>query len=198
LVNDRVADAAGARWDLSCLRFIQNAGEAIMPRVARRFLTALTPSGLPATAMRPSWGMSETSSAVTYSDAFTLDTTADDAPFTEVGRPLPGTTLRIVDENDATLPEGTPGRLLIKGPTVTSGYYDNPAADQASFTADGWFDTGDLGVLRDGALTITGRAKDVLIINGVNHYCHEIESVVEELDSVENSFTAACAVRDPG
>ncbi|MFD4628384.1 SDR family NAD(P)-dependent oxidoreductase [Streptomyces sp. NPDC058284] len=198
LVNDRVAEAAGADWDLSCLRFIQNAGEAIMPRVARRFLAALAPFGLPATAMRPSWGMSETSSAVTYSDAFTLATTSDDASFTEVGRPLPGTTLRIVDEHDTTLPEGTPGRLLVKGPTVTSGYHDNPEANRAAFTDDGWFDTGDLGVLRDGALTITGRAKDVLIINGVNHYCHEIESVVEELDGVENSFTAACAVRDPG
>ncbi|MEU5778789.1 condensation domain-containing protein [Streptomyces venezuelae] len=198
LVNDRVAEAAGAAWDLSCLRFIQNAGEAIMPRVARRFLSALAPHGLPATAMRPSWGMSETSSAVTYSDAFTLESTGDDDPFTEVGRPLPGTTLRIADAQERTLPEGVPGRLLVKGPTVTSGYHDNPDANRAAFTADGWFDTGDLGVLRDGALTITGRAKDVLIINGVNHYCHEIESVVEELDSVENSFTAACAVRDPG
>ncbi|NGO73270.1 AMP-binding protein, partial [Streptomyces boncukensis] len=198
LVNDHAAAAAETGWDLSCLRFIQNAGEAIMPRVARRFLAALSPLGLPATAMRPSWGMSETSSAVTYSDAFTLATTSDDDPFTEVGRPLPGTTLRIADEQDRTLPEGTPGRLLVKGPTVTSGYHDNPEANRAAFTSDGWFDTGDLGVLRAGALTITGRAKDVLIINGVNHYSHEIESVVEELDCAENSFTAACAVREPG
>ncbi|MGK5637209.1 SDR family NAD(P)-dependent oxidoreductase [Streptomyces sp. URMC 126] len=198
LVNDRVADAAGRGWDLSCLRFIQNAGEAIMPRVARRFLQALAPYGLPATAMRPSWGMSETSSAVTYSDAFTLATTSDADPFTEVGRPLPGTTLRIVDDAGETVPEGVPGRLQVSGPTVTSGYHDNEEENRASFTPDGWFETGDLGVIRDGAVTITGRAKDVLIINGVNHYCHEIESVVEELDRVENSFTAACAVRDAG
>ncbi|MBZ4324460.1 AMP-binding protein, partial [Streptomyces huiliensis] len=198
LVNGRVADAAGRGWDLSCLRFIQNAGEAIMPRVARRFLQALAPLGLPATAMRPSWGMSETSSAVTYSDAFTLATTSDTDPFTEVGRPLPGTTLRIVDDAGETVPEGVPGRLQVTGPTVTSGYHDNEAENRASFTSDGWFETGDLGVVRDGAVTITGRAKDVLIINGVNHYCHEIESVVEELERVENSFTAACAVRDAG
>ncbi|MFI0737701.1 SDR family NAD(P)-dependent oxidoreductase [Streptomyces sp. NPDC021100] len=198
LVNDRAADAAGRGWDLSCLRYIQNAGEAIMPRVARRFLQALAPLGLPATAMRPSWGMSETSSAVTYSDAFTLATTSDTDPFTEVGRPLPGTTLRIVDDAGKTVPEGVPGRLQVSGPTVTSGYHDNEAENRASFTPDGWFETGDLGVVRDGAVTITGRAKDVLIINGVNHYCHEIESVVEELERVENSFTAACAVRDAG
>ncbi|MGI5336494.1 SDR family NAD(P)-dependent oxidoreductase [Streptomyces sp. CA-181903] len=198
LVNDRAADAAGRGWDLSCLRFIQNAGEAIMPRVARRFLQALAPLGLPATAMRPSWGMSETSSAVTYSDAFTLATTSDTDPFTEVGRPLPGTTLRIVDDAGETVPEGVPGRLQVSGPTVTSGYHDNEEENRASFTPDGWFETGDLGVVRDGAVTITGRAKDVLIINGVNHYCHEIESVVEESEQVENSFTAACAVRDAG
>ncbi|MEU5127836.1 SDR family NAD(P)-dependent oxidoreductase [Streptomyces mobaraensis] len=198
LVNDRVAGAAGRGWDLSCLRFIQNAGESIMPRVARRFLQALAPLGLPATAMRPSWGMSETSSAVTYSAAFTLATTSDTDPFTEVGRPLPGTTLRIVDDAGETVPEGVPGRLQVSGPTVTSSYHDNEEENRASFTPDGWFETGDLGVVRDGAVTITGRAKDVLIINGVNHYCHEIESVVEESERVENSFTAACAVRDAG
>ncbi|WP_275558071.1 condensation domain-containing protein [Streptomyces sp. 5-6(2022)] len=196
LVNDRLAQGGGHGWDLSCLRFIQNAGEAIMPRVARRFLQALRPLGLPETAMRPSWGMSETSSAVTYSDTFTLATTSDTDPFTEVGRPLPGTVVRIADDSGETAQEGVPGRLLIKGPTVISGYEGNEEENRASFTVDGWFETGDLGVVRDGVLTITGRAKDVLIVNGVNYYCHEIESVVEELDSVENSWTAACAVRD--
>ncbi|MFC5220488.1 SDR family NAD(P)-dependent oxidoreductase [Streptomyces coerulescens] len=198
LVNDRAAEALERGWDLSCLRFIQNAGEAIMPRVARRFLQSLRPLGLPETAMRPSWGMSETSSAVTYSDAFTLATTGDTDPFTDVGRPLPGTTLRIADDAGRTVPEGVVGRLQVKGPTVISGYHANDAENRASFTDEGWFETGDLGVLNDGSLTITGRAKDVLIVNGVNHYCHEIESVAEELPAVENSFTAACAVREPG
>ncbi|MEV6395088.1 SDR family NAD(P)-dependent oxidoreductase [Streptomyces sp. NPDC051907] len=197
LVNDRAAEALGRGWDLSCLRFVQNAGEAIMPRVARRFLTALSPLGLPGTAMRPSWGMSETCSAVTYSDAFTLESTSDEDGFTDVGRPIPGTSLRIVDDAGETVPEGVPGRLLVRGPTVTSGYYENEEQNRESFAmGDGWFETGDLGVLRDGSLTITGRAKDVLIVNGVNHYCHEIESAVEELDCVENSWTAACAVRE--
>ncbi|WP_435242580.1 SDR family NAD(P)-dependent oxidoreductase [Streptomyces cucumeris] len=198
LVNDRLAQGGGHHWDLSCLRFIQNAGEAIMPRVARRFLQSLRALGLPDTAMRPSWGMSETSSAVTYSDAFTLASTSDGDPFTEVGRPLPGTVLRIADDAGDTVAEGVPGRLLVKGPTVMSGYEENEEENAAAFTPDGWFETGDLGVVRDGALTITGRAKDVLIVNGVNHYCHEIESVVEELDAVENSWTAACAVRETG
>ncbi len=81
---------------------------------------------------------------------------------------------------------------------MTGGYHDNPEANAEAFTEDGWFDTGDLAYLRDGELYITGRAKDVIIVNGVNHYSHEIEACVEELPFVERSFTAAVAVRsDP-
>src|SRR6185503_13830772 len=70
--------------------------------------------------------------------------------------------------------------------------------NQEAFTADGWFRTGDLGVLRDGRLTITGREKDVIIIGGRNFSSHEIEAVVEEIDGIDTSFTAACAVRRAG
>jgi acyl-CoA synthetase (AMP-forming)/AMP-acid ligase II len=66
---------------------------------------------------------------------------------------------------------------------------------EAAFTKDGWLQTGDLAVIRDGRLTVTGRQKDIIIINGLNHYSHEIEAVVEELPGVESSYTAACAVR---
>nr|WP_052478380.1 SDR family NAD(P)-dependent oxidoreductase [Kibdelosporangium sp. MJ126-NF4]CTQ90775.1 Non-ribosomal peptide synthetase [Kibdelosporangium sp. MJ126-NF4] len=198
LVNDRAGELADRHWDLSCLRFILNAGEAIMAKVARTFVRVLAPHGLPGSAMHPAWGMSETSSAVTYSDRFTLESTSDDDSFVSVGAPVPGTSVRIVDEHDQLMTEGQAGRLQVKGPTVTTGYHDNPEQNAKSFTADGWFDTGDLGFLRDGRLTITGRAKDVVIVNGINYFSHEIESVAEELDSVENSFTAACGVRAAG
>ncbi|MFI6348454.1 SDR family NAD(P)-dependent oxidoreductase [Streptomyces sp. NPDC050560] len=201
LVNDRAGELAarGAGWDLSRLRFVMNAGEAIVPRVARRWLSLLAPYGLPGGAMRPAWGMSETSSAVAYSDRFGRETTSDDDAFTEVGAPLPGCALRIVAADGAgatrVVPEGTAGLLQVRGATVTSGYHEAPEQNEAAFTADGWFDTGDLATIRDGRLTITGRAKDVVILNGVNHHSHEIESAVEELDCVEPSFTAAVAVR---
>ncbi|MFJ9106246.1 SDR family NAD(P)-dependent oxidoreductase [Streptomyces sp. NPDC102405] len=199
LINDRaeLLTDRGSGWDLSCLRFILNAGEAIVARVARRFLEVLAPFGLPATAMHPAWGMSETSSAVTYSDRFTLMTTRDDDSFVEVGRPVPGFSVRIVDGPGAVVDEGTIGRLQVRGRTLTAGYYDNAALNQEVFTTEGWFDTGDLGYLRDGALTITGRAKDTIIINGLNYYSHEIEAVVEELPIVQTSYTAACMVRSP-
>ncbi|HTB81378.1 MAG TPA: SDR family NAD(P)-dependent oxidoreductase [Opitutaceae bacterium] len=198
LINDQSDAIAQGRWNLSSLRFILNGGEAIVSKTARRFLSLLAPHGLPATAMRPSWGMSETCSSVTFSQRFTLAATSDNAAFVEVGEPIPGIQIRIVDEHDILVPSGKIGRLQIKGISITPGYHQNPEANQKSYTADGWFITGDLGVMKNGQLSITGREKDVIIINGVNFYSHEIESVVEEIDGVEISFTAACAIRLPG
>jgi amino acid adenylation domain-containing protein/FkbM family methyltransferase len=198
LVNDRAEEVARRHWDLSSLRFILNGGEAIVAKTARRFLELLAPHGLPGTAMHPAWGMSETSSGVTYSDRFLLATTSDQDSFVEVGGPIPGVALRILGGHNQVVEEGQIGALQVKGATVTSGYFRNPELNQEVFTPDGWFNTGDLGYLRDGRLTITGRQKDVIIINGVNFYSHEIEAVVEEVPGVEVSFTAACAVRDPG
>jgi acyl carrier protein len=106
--------------------------------------------------------------------------------------------VRIANPQDQCVDEGEVGRLQVRGLQVTTGYYNNPGINSESFTSDGWFKTGDLGVLVDGQLTITGREKDVIIINGVNYHSHEIEAVVEEIDGIEPSFTAATAVRDAG
>src|SRR5256885_3184514 len=164
----------------------------------RRFLRMLEPAGLPAAAMWPAWGMAETCSGVVYSEHFSAATTSDNDSFVEVGRPIAGIRLRIVGDNNRVLPEGDVGTLHVQGAVVTAGYYENPAANADVFTADGWFNTGDLGFLRDGRLTLTGRAKDIIIINGANYASHEIESVVEELPFIDRSYTAACAVRSPG
>ena len=197
LVNERAAEVTRRHWDLSSMRYILNGAEAIVSRTARRFLQLLMPHGLPGDAMHPAWGMSETSSGVTYSDRFQLELTSDDDAFVEVGAPIPGFSIRIVDSNDQVLEEGAIGRLQVKGCTVMQGYYKNPELNRTAFTFDGWFKTGDLGLIRAGRLTITGREKDVIIINSVNYYSHEIEGVVEQLPGIEPSFTAACGVRTP-
>jgi len=198
LINDLANEVSRGRWDLSSMRFILNGGEAIVTKTARRFIELLATHKLPLTAMRPAWGMSETCSGVTYSSRFRLDLTSDDDPCVEVGDPIPGIQLRIVNQHDQLVPEGRVGRLQIRGISVTPGYHLNDEANKVSFTSDGWFITGDLGVLNSGKLTITGREKDVIIINGVNFYSHEIEAAVEEIDGVEVSFTAACAIRENG
>ncbi|WP_432142197.1 amino acid adenylation domain-containing protein [Streptomyces sp. bgisy084] len=194
LVADRLAAEPEPDWDLSCLRLAINGGEAVVARTARRFLAALQPFGLPDDAMHAVWGMSETSSGET-DGVLTLGNSSDDDPHVSCGRPHPGFAVRVVDEDGNLLPEGRVGRMQVRGAVVTDGYHRAPHHNAEAFRAGGWFDTGDLAFLRHGAVTLTGRAKDVIIVNGVNHSSQEIEATVEEITGVERSFTAAVAVR---
>lgn len=195
LINERSQDLRQRRWDLSSMRFLVSAGELIVSNTTRRFLDLLAPHGLASTALRPAFGMSETCSGITWSDGYRKDANAADNPFVDLGPPIPSASLRIVDDADRVVGEGEIGRLQLQGPSVTSGYCRNPEANHKAFTADGWFDTGDLGFLRDGCLTLTGREKDEIIINGINYVAAEIEAVVDAVEGVQTSFSAACAAR---
>ncbi len=195
LICDRPAEVAQRQWDLSCLEWMGNGAEAVVAKTTRQFLTLLAPCGLRDGVVSPGYGMSETTSGIVHSHDFSLATTSDDDPFVEVGRPIPGVSLRIVDERQRVVPAGEVGSLQVRGLTVTPGYYNRPDLNAEAFTPDGWFVTGDLARLQDGRLTLTGRQKDLIILNGANLYSHEIEAVVEELPGVEVSYTAACAVR---
>ncbi|WP_367387404.1 amino acid adenylation domain-containing protein [Bacillus vallismortis] len=195
LVTDFAEEMKNRKWDLSSMRYMLNGGEAMVAKVGRRMLELLEPHGLPADAIRPAWGMSETSSGVIFSHEFTRAATSDDDHFVEIGSPIPGFSMRIVNDHNDLVEEGEIGRFQVSGLSVTSGYYRRPDLNESVFTEDGWFETGDLGYLRNGRLTITGRTKDAIIINGINYYSHAIESAVEELAEIETSYTAACAVR---
>jgi amino acid adenylation domain-containing protein/non-ribosomal peptide synthase protein (TIGR01720 family) len=195
LINDRLDLRPNASWDLSRLSFILNGGEAIVPRTARTFLSRLARHGLASSAMKPAWGMSETCSGVTFSERFDLASTSDDDSFVDVGTPIPEIEIRILDAQGQLRMEGEVGHLQIRGATVTTGYFNNPEATEQAFTADGWFVTGDLAVLRERSLTITGREKDLIIINGLNYFGHEIEQVVEEVPCIREAHVAACGVR---
>ncbi len=197
LMNDRASDIQQRQWDLSSLKSMLSVAEAIVPKTAQRFVTLFSPFGLTPEKMHAAWGMSETCAAVTFSHNYLCSLSAE-ATAVEVGAPTAGFQMRIVDAQDNVLSENATGRLQIKGPMVLSGYYQNPSLNQEAFTQDGWFKTGDLGYLNNGRLTVTGREKDIIIINGLNHYCYEIESLVETLDSVEISYTVACGIRQVG
>lgn len=195
LVTDFAEEMKDRKWDLSSMRYMLNGGEAMVAKVGRRMLELLEPHGLPADAIRPAWGMSETSSGVIFSHEFTRAATSDNDHFVEIGSPIPGFSMRIVNDQNEVVEEGEIGRFQVSGLSVTSGYYRRPDLNESVFTEDGWFETGDLGFLRNGRLTITGRTKDAIIINGINYYSHAIESAVEELPEIETSYTAACGVR---
>ncbi|MCB9230918.1 MAG: amino acid adenylation domain-containing protein [Bacteroidia bacterium] len=196
LINSFAPEIASRKWDLSSVRTITNAAEPIVRKTALKFLEILAPHGLKKSAMVPAWGMSETSSAVTYAPDFVQPSHLDPRGV-GVGFPVPGLSLRIVNQNQEVVHEGVTGNLQVKGPSVTRGYYRNPEKNQEVFTADGWFDTGDFAFLQDGNLTITGRARSI-IINGINFQNSEIESVAESVEGVRVSFAAALPVRELG
>ena len=108
-----------------------------------------------------------------------------------VGLPLAGVEVRVVNpENDQSLPDGEIGEVQLRGPNIFKGYWKQPHKTTESFTADGWFRTGDLGFREpDGYLTLCGRSKDLIISGGLNIYPPEVERVLAEHPSV-----AACAV----
>lgn len=196
LVNKALQTSKDKKWDLSSMRFILNGGEAICAEHAHTFLQKLAPHGLAGDCMHPSWGMSETCSGIAFSDSVTAQT-VNNAEAVVVGEPIAGVSFRIVDESRNTLKEGEVGTLLVKGTAITKEYYGNPHANEQFFTADGWFSTGDKAVIAEGQLTITGREKDVVIINGLNHSCGELEMAIEEIAGVRPSSAAAVGIRQP-
>jgi acyl-CoA synthetase (AMP-forming)/AMP-acid ligase II len=128
-----------------------------------------------------------------------------------VGRPVPEMGIRVVDENGRDCAVNEVGEILTFGPSLTIGYYDNPDANARSFTADGWFRTGDLGVFNEkGHLRIAGRKKEMIIRGGANIYPREIEEVLYQHEKVLDAAvvgipdprlgerTCACIVPKPG
>jgi len=106
-----------------------------------------------------------------------------------VGFPLPGVSVRVADpENGQPLPQGEIGVIELKGPNVFKGYWRMPEKTAQEFRADGWFVTGDLGYVDpDGYITISGRAKDLIISGGFNVYPAEIENALDALPSIGES-----------
>ena len=116
-----------------------------------------------------------------------------------VGLPLPGTTLRIADGDGKALPQGEIGMIEVRGPNVFAGYWRMPEKTAAEFRADGFFITGDLGMIdEDGYVHIVGRAKDLIISGGFNVYPKEIESLIDELPGVTESAVIGLPHKDFG
>jgi malonyl-CoA/methylmalonyl-CoA synthetase len=117
-----------------------------------------------------------------------------------VGLPLSGVEVRVVNpETDQSLPNGEIGEVQLRGPNVFKGYWKQPQKTTESFTADGWFRTGDLGFReRDGYLTLCGRSKDLIISGGLNIYPPEVERVLAEHPAVAVCAVIGCPDREWG
>ncbi|MEV3854229.1 non-ribosomal peptide synthetase [Streptomyces sp. NPDC050095] len=189
--------------DLSRIRHIISGGEATVTATVRSFLDALAPYGLRSDVVVPAFGMTETCAGSVFNRDF-----ADrdlDQEFPPLGHPVEGLHIRIVDGGGTVLSSSDrpssaeSGEVQLRGTMVTGGYFGNPTATAEAFTDDGWFRTGDLGRLdADGRLTLIGRTKDSIIVNGVNYYSHDLEAVLDELDGVRRGQIAAFAIRPEG
>jgi len=205
--------------DLSQVRLIFNGAEPICADLCRRFTHTMAAHGLRANSLFPVYGLAEATLAVSFAhrqvavETLCLDRaslcvgqqvriaeahSAWQVEFVKVGRPLPGIDVRIADVNGAELGSHVLGHVLMRGDNVSAGYYRQQEKTAASQHGDGWVDTGDLGFFADGQLVITGRAKDLVIVNGQNYYPHDLERVAEQVIGIDVNRVAAAGVRASG
>ena len=194
LCVSRIRDDELAGVDLSSWLVALSGAEAVVPSVARAFALRFGGWGFREAALTPVYGLSEATLAVTFSpfaerfqsgwfdrEALAASGTARPRPggreIVSVGAPLPGFALEIRDEAGGALPGGRVGRVWISGPSLMRGYFGDPEGT-ARVLRDDWLDTGDLGFVWEGALYLTGRAKDVLLLRGRNHSPEEVERAV--------------------
>jgi acyl-CoA synthetase (AMP-forming)/AMP-acid ligase II len=215
-----LGDRSVADLDLSTVRLVYNGAEPISVELADEFMDRMAPAKLRRTAMYPVYGLAEATLVVSFPqppgekyewisvDRHELNVGKQPKPLLRehpdalsimaVGQPVPYSKVRIADDADNELPENHIGHILIGGDNVTKGYYENPEANAKGFTHDGWLRTGDLGMMKGGKLYITGRAKEIIFVNGQNYYPHDIESIAIRADGLELGKVVAAGVRAKG
>jgi acyl-CoA synthetase (AMP-forming)/AMP-acid ligase II/acyl carrier protein len=205
--------------DLSSVRLIFNGAEPISVELCDEFLTRLAPARLNRNAMYPVYGLAEASLAVSFppvgaplktitlnrhrlNPGDPVEPVAAQDPnalrLVSEGKAIPYTRVRIAGDDDRELPEDRIGHVHMTGENVTRGYYEDSAANAAAFTADGWLRTGDLGLVHAGELYISGRAKEIIFVNGQNYYPHDLEGVAQRAPGLELGKVVASGVRRRG
>ncbi|MGC2576530.1 MAG: non-ribosomal peptide synthetase, partial [Terrimicrobiaceae bacterium] len=213
-----LADRAIEGLDLSSVRVIFNGAEPISVDLCEEFLGRLEPARLARGAMFPVYGLAEAAVAVSFppvgrpARSVALNrhrlgackrvepVCANDmnaVVLMAVGSAIPPCSIRIADDEDLALPDGQVGHIHIRGENVTQGYYEDPEANSVARTADGWLRTGDLGVVYEGELYITGRAKEIIFVNGQNYYPQDLENIVQRMAGLELGKVVAAGVRLP-
>jgi acyl-CoA synthetase (AMP-forming)/AMP-acid ligase II/acyl carrier protein len=114
------------------------------------------------------------------------------------GTGVPPCQVRVTGDDDRPLPEGRIGHIHMTGDNVTRGYFENPQANAQAFTADGWLRTGDLGLIDGGELFVSGRAKEIIFVNGQNYYPHDLETIAQRTPGLELGKVVASGVRRRG
>ncbi|MCF2132806.1 MULTISPECIES: long-chain fatty acid--CoA ligase [Burkholderiaceae] len=172
------------KLDFSKLVVANAGGMAVQEAVAKRWYEM---TGAP---IVEGYGLSETSPCVTCNPATSTEYTGT------IGLPLPSTEVSIRDDEGNELPLGQPGEICIRGPQVMAGYWNRPGETASVMTADGFFKSGDVGVIDErGYVKIVDRKKDMILVSGFNVYPNEVEDVVAQMPGVYE--VAAVGVTDP-
>lgn len=209
--------------DLSRWRVAGIGGDMIRPEVLSQFADSLASSGFRKGAFVASYGMAEATLAISFApldtgievdhiDLSALEASAKAVPvhvngngngngharyrgFVHCGAVLPGHQLEIRNEAEKVLPDREVGTIMVRGPSLMQEYFGHREETDRVLSDDGWLDTGDLGYLKDGALVITGRSKDLILINGRNIWPQDLEWAVEqEVDGLRSGDVAAFSV----
>ena len=204
-------------WDLSCVQVFGCGAEPIQASTAHAFLDLFGEHcGLDRTSFLPAYGMAEATLAMSFKplgqvfrtnrvdaerfqDDGVVEAPRDDEPVLEhvsCGPTFPGHELRALSDDGSLLAEGVEGELCFKGPSVTAGYFQDPERTAAAYR-DGWLHTGDLGYTLDGEVYVTGRIKDLIILNGRNIHPQSLEWRAAEVDGVRKGNVVAFSRPSP-
>ncbi len=206
---------ASDRFDLSRWRVAGNGADMIRPDVMQGFVDAFADAGFQASAFLPSYGLAEATLAVSImppGEGIRVELVEETElsggdhdgrrpqryrAIVNCGKPVRDMRVEVREEDGTPLPERAIGKIWCSGPSVMVGYFRDDAATDACMV-DGWLDTGDMGYMSDGYLYIVGRAKDMIIVNGRNHWPQDIEWAVEQLPGFKAGDIAAFAITTPG
>ena len=219
LCNRRLREGEAETFDLSAWRVAGVGAETIRPRALFDFAEALAPSGFDRKAFLACYGMAECSLAVSFApldgglsvdqvDAdhlalhhharpLLVDTVGERlSEFVNCGVPLSEFEVEIRDDRGNVVPERHIGVIYVRAPSVMSGYFNEPGITAETLSPDGWLDTGDIGYRVGDSILITGRNKDLIIINGRNIWPQDLEQLAEQLPDVRPGDALAFAVPD--
>ncbi len=206
---------ASGRFDLSRWRIAGNGADMIRPDVMQNFVDAFQGAGFKASAFLPSYGLAEATLAVSImppGEGIRVELVEEtqlsgaaakqDRPqryraIVNCGKPVRDMAIEVREEDGTPLPDRAIGKVWCKGPSIMEGYFRDPESTTACMV-DGWLDTGDMGYMSDGYIYIVGRAKDMIIVNGKNHWPQDIEWAVEQLPGFKAGDIAAFAITTPG
>jgi len=203
------------RFDLSRWRIAGNGADMIRPEVMQAFVDSFDAAGFKAASFCPSYGLAEATLAVSLmppGEGIRLELVEEtelsggqqDAgrprryrAVVNCGRAVKGMEIEIRGPAGELLPDRGIGKVFVRGKSVMHSYFRDPESTGACLSSDGWLDTGDMGYLSSGYIFIVGRAKDMIIINGRNHWPQDIEWAVEQLPGFKSGDIAAFAITGP-